>query len=135
VTTIYVTETPIGYQVQFAYDPQLVFLLKDTVLGQSRSWDPESKTWTIKHVYDLAAFTECAELYGHAVIGFTDANSQPQQCTSSAVVDWAGSLLDAVGKDRQKTVYRALVRVLHPDAGGDARLFDALTRAYERRAA
>jgi hypothetical protein len=42
-------------------------------------------------------------------------------------------LLDAVGKDRVEPVHRALVKVLHPDVGGDTKLMQELNAARDRR--
>lgn len=44
-----------------------------------------------------------------------------------------GDLFRAVGPRHADRVHRALARVLHPDAGGDAELMAALNAAHDRR--
>lgn len=50
-----------------------------------------------------------------------------------ATESWADVLLASLPPDLRKPTYRALVRVLHPDAGGDVTATQTLTRAWERQ--
>jgi hypothetical protein len=45
---------------------------------------------------------------------------------------WADDLLDAAGPELGATIYKALSRVLHPDAGGSTELMQHLNRARDR---
>jgi hypothetical protein len=45
---------------------------------------------------------------------------------------WLDAMFIAIGRQRAKTLYRALAPVFHPDAGGDERLMKALNAAKER---
>lgn len=50
-----------------------------------------------------------------------------------ASADWADTLLRAVGPDRHEAVFKALTRVLHPDAAtGDEDLMKDLNQARDR---
>jgi hypothetical protein len=55
----------------------------------------------------------------------------PPRATST---DWCGPLFSAVGPDRREAVFKALVRVLHPDNAktGDTKLMQDLNAARDR---
>ena len=97
------------YTVKFSYDPALVELLKDTVPAWVRSWDPTTKEWTVAAEFGRT-LASAIEQAGHRTVGLDE---------SRAAVDragWAEALLDAVGPTRHEPVFRALTKVLHPDA-------------------
>lgn len=132
--------------VRFDYNPDLVELIKSTIPGRFRRWDPARKVWTVTG--GLAGeFARTARSRGHVVndTHFTSGHRQrqappppppPPRAPRAATTDWAGSLLDAVGPERQEAVFRALVRVLHPDTStGSTELMQQLNRARDQRKA
>lgn len=55
-------------EVSFRYDPQLTDLLKNTVPGDFRDWDPGRKVWIVKGVYYIEVFLKAARKRGHDVL-------------------------------------------------------------------
>jgi len=114
------------------------FALKDvckTLPG--RSWDKLVKCWVIPSVF----VDEAANVLRAAgcVVYVTRPNGQPWTSgragaghRSSPGDRWAELLLEAVGPQRADTVFRALTRILHPDAGGDLVLMKQLNAARDR---
>jgi hypothetical protein len=113
--------------LSFRYDAGLVDLVRSM---PDRTWNPDDKHWTIPAV-DLDEFIQKAKSLGHQVqvIGENDSHRGP---STNGSADWAGTLFAAVGTDRAQSVYRALSKVLHPDVGGDTKLMQQLSEAYER---
>jgi hypothetical protein len=114
------------YTVRFAYDPQLVALIKGAVPASMRSYDPVLRQWTVNVTYVHKLADSMREL-GCTVVGL----DPPLQTGRDS---WAQQLLDQVGIDRIQAVYRALTRVLHPDnqVTGDGRLQQQLNDAYSQ---
>lgn len=83
-------------------------LIKSTIPAYARSWSAHTRCWFIDADWTplLAAKLR---YHGHTVTG--PADPAQQQCT-----DWAKALFRAVGPQRTPAVYRALSKVLHPDA-------------------
>jgi hypothetical protein len=115
-----------AYRVRFSYDPDLVELLKTTVPAWARSWDPGAKEWAVRVEFGrtLASAIGAA---GHQAVGL----KEPRAGVDGA--GWGDVLLDAVGPTRHQPVFRALTKILHPDAAtGDGRLQQQLSDARER---
>ena len=115
--------------VRFAYDPELVDLLKAAVPARSRSWDPQLRQWTVRAEL-VEHFASVLRATGHQVIGL----EPPAAGTRTGTDQWARLLLHRVGPTRREPVFRALSRVLHPDnaATGDTTLQRELNLAREQ---
>jgi hypothetical protein len=114
-------------RVVFAYDAEAVDIIR-TIAG--RIWNPEGRYWAIPvDAVNLAArrFTDAG--FDVAVDG------KPWTPTASSSLA-IGSPVDVfyygVPPRLREAVYKALVRVLHPDAGGDTRLMQELNASRER---
>jgi hypothetical protein len=113
--------------MQFPYDVEAVDIIR-SIAG--RRWDPERKYWTIQTIEVALA----ARRFTNA--GFTvtiDGLETGYENSSSATgaSDPIGALLVATPSRLRTGVYRALAKVLHPDAGGDVGLMAQLNRAYQ----
>lgn len=122
---ILVTTTTEAATVRFHYDPKAVEIIK-TVPG--RRWDPEAKTWTIG--------VDWVQLLARR---FHDAGYPVQidrKLWTPPAVSTTGPALPAFYQqlpDRLKEpVYKALIKVLHPDAGGDTALAQQLNTARDK---
>lgn len=109
-----------------AYVP---FDYKDNAKDFGGRWNPAGKYWTIHAGFaeQLAAQLRRAGCEAHVSrmdqgFGHSSAN------TAS---DWAAALFQAVGPERRDATYRALSKVLHPDAGGDTKLQQQLSAARD----
>lgn len=104
---------------------QAPYELRDICKGiPTRVWHKTLKVWTI----DAAYIEDARRLFeedGHRVhiIG----TRQPTPA------DWATALFASVPTGLHDKTYRALARVLHPDAGGDTRSAQQLNDAFSRR--
>lgn len=79
-------------------------------------WNPRLKCWTVPRLFINEA---------HDLV--TKIN---RATPDTALVDTLKALFRAVPEHLRKQVYMALVRVLHPDAGGDTAAAQALTQAW-----
>jgi len=120
-----------GARVSFAYDPDLVSVIK-TLHSAHRRWNATTKTWWVATAA-INELTEILEAGGYTVISTMRSRSSSPPPPRSPRDTWADLLLDAVGQERVEPVHRALSRVLHPDVGGDTALMQALNAARDRR--
>lgn len=130
MTTIHITRDPLGFNatVRFAYNADLVDLIKFTVPAGARSWDPAAKAWTVDAPF-ADILTPRFRALGHHVEDHGRPNPPPPRRPAPPTT-WAEQLLTAVGPTRQEAVFRALTRVLHPDtATGDTALMQQLNNA------
>lgn len=125
--------------VRFAYNPDLVAMIKDEVAGIDREYDPNTKTWTIADVEVLDPFLAALAAAGHRVraSGVRREKSRqppPRQPRAASAATWADTLLATVGPTRRKAVFKALTSVLHPDRPdtGDRDLFEQLETARRK---
>lgn len=112
----------VGYLDAQVYAP---FALKDvcrTLPG--RRWDKLGKCWVIPATF----VDEAANVLRAAgcTVYVTKPNGEPWTSGRAGAGHratpggrWAELLLEAVGPQRADAVFRALTRILHPDAGGD----------------
>lgn len=109
MTAVAITPASGGrHSVRFAYDSAIVSLIKSTIPAYARSWSAHTRCWFIDADWTPLLAAEL-RYHGHTVTG--PADPAQQQCT-----DWAKALFRAVGPQRTPAVYRALSKVLHPDA-------------------
>ena len=113
------------------------FQFKDIVKAlPGRTWDSTKRCWRIPlYFVDEAANALRAvgcEVHVTRADGTPWTSGRPGAGHRSTPAEgWASALLKAVGPQHQDRVYRALSRVLHPDAGGDTQLMQDLNRARD----
>jgi hypothetical protein len=113
--------------VSFPYDAEAVEIIK-TIPG--RRWSPDYKRWTIEAGdIRMAAVMFLRAGYDVAVDGVPyEEVSRPSAPALSPLVSFFAVLPNRL----RVPTYRALSKVLHPDAGGDTTLMQELNRAIER---
>lgn len=134
---------PSWLYVDFPYDADYVQAIKDAVPSQQRSWDPKTRRWSIHGNYQLRverAF-EWIEMCrpvngGHRTRQQHHAPPRPQPSTSvrsleDVLVDLFRMLPDGI----RPKAHKALVRSVHPDAGGTHELAVSLNRAWDKAVA
>lgn len=120
--------------ISFKFDQVLVDLVKATVPAYARRYDGTNKAWIIAVGCDIYArvVADKVRALGYGVHETSDA----AVAVTAPSRSWAENLMLAMGDpERKRSAYRALSKILHPDAGGDAGLFDALTCAYDKAGA
>jgi len=110
------------YAVTSRYNPDVVATIRSVVAGFARNYNPATRTWLIDAAF-AGALASALRAQGMYVTGIAE--------PAPATPDWAAALLAAVGPDRVDAAVRALSRVLHPDAGGDADLQRQLLAARD----
>lgn len=116
-------------RVAFPYDAEAVAIVKSI---PGRRWDPERRHWTID-AGDARIAAERFVRAGYAVqLDGRPFEATTQQSTRSPNVGPFLALFTILPKHLRTPVYRALSRVLHPDAGGDTSLMQQLNQAKER---
>jgi hypothetical protein len=117
-------------RVVFDYDAEAVAIIR-TISG--RRWDPDHRYWTIPTTGINLAARRFAD------IGFTvtvDGRPWTPPAPSPPPARAIGSPVDAfyhcLPPHLREPVYKALLKVLHPDTGGDTRLMQELNASRER---
>jgi hypothetical protein len=112
-----------AYCIEFRYDPVAVAIVK-SVPAHARRYDPENRTWYVDRGYA----TQLADDFSEA--GFVVLGIRPRAAICES--DWARAVLRRVGTQRHDAVFRALSKVLHPDAAaGDTVLMRELLDARD----
>lgn len=93
-----------------------------------RRWNPQHRCWLVGASF-ADAMAEALRAAGCSVIVTYHRAQQRAELRGGG---WADELFTAVGPSRAEVVYRALSRVLHPDAGGDTALMQQLNAARQR---
>ncbi|MCI4674784.1 hypothetical protein [Candidatus Mycolicibacterium alkanivorans] len=124
MTTIHIRETDGRYEFRFPYSPDVIGIIK-TAPAYSREWDPARKRWLIDIGPDASAVIDLLVDHGHTVVGL------PEQRRTADSATWAEELLTACPPHIREQVYRALTKVLHPDAGGTTKLQQELNDARQ----
>lgn len=102
------------------------FAAKDTIRSApGRKWNPERRQWSVPAdvVDDLAGWLRDD--------GFdVTVRGRPARAQGRHPAEWTWALYDAVPEHLRDAAYRALLRVLHPDVGGDSRLAQQLNDTF-----
>jgi hypothetical protein len=116
------------YMIAFAYDPDIVAAIKD-VPSPHRRYNPQTRIWTVGDEYAGGLAAELADL-GFTVAGIDGTVSRRRDDHDDAA--WARALFERIARDRPDlidAVFRAMSKVLHPDAGGNTALMRELNDA------
>ena len=117
------------------YYEQFVDALKLHVPASHRRWSMDTKTWLVEPPYDTTAITLLRRFFPNAGIG-KKAGSQPSRAERRrcACDDDHKALYVCQGAPAEviQAAYRALVKIHHPDRGGDTSAMQRLNAAYAR---
>lgn len=97
-------------------------------------WNPDMRIWVgdLKYLDPLVAHLRHAGCF----IDITEHDPKPPPPKPppprKATTDWASGMFAALSPELGEKVYRALSRVLHPDADGDGRQQQILNDAWSR---
>lgn len=118
-------------RVDFKYNARVISAVKGV---PGARWDPYNRCWTIPTMYAQSLATALLPWAAETVWSGVEnpipptpppppPAPQPQTCS------WADALFNSLRPDLHDSVFRALARVLHPDAGGDAAMMRDLLEA------
>jgi hypothetical protein len=103
--------------------------LKADVPGYARRWDPARRTWRVDSTFADEAIRTTLIWFD---VTLTDRRYRAQSAGHGAPGGWAQAMFAALPEPLREPVYRVLIKVLHPDAGGDTSATQALTAAYDK---
>lgn len=126
-----------GYHVKFAYDPDLVAIIK-TIPSSQRSWDPDAKLWWV-HKFSFAGLRRTVDQSLPGTIWVNTGEPEddpppkpPPRPRPAANLEAAFSdLFRLLPTPLVKPVKVALLHAVHPDHGGDHETTIALNAALQ----
>jgi len=130
MTSAWVTIGTFQTEIHFRYAPAVVAFIKDTVPPRYRSYDPASKTWTVPNDFADPILARLRRAFGFHQVQLID-HSDTATAAGQPIAEWASQLFTALPTHLREPVYRALVKILHPDIGGDGRMAQQLNDAYQ----
>jgi hypothetical protein len=118
-------------ELHFAYSPDAIAALKDGIPHTARHWHPAGKFWRIDEPFvDTALSVVCPHV---GRLRVADLRRPRAVSSAPAPVDWAQALFAALPEHLREPAYKALLRILHPDVGGDGRMAQRLNDTFRRR--
>lgn len=124
-TTIWKDDITGLIAVRFDYDPNLVQRLKTGIPRQNRSWDPDRKLWLIDPPHEPAA---------RRILGLPPKTlGDVKKRFSTSIETAVANMFDQLPTHLRESTYKALVRIWHPDIGGDTKATQALNAWRQKR--
>lgn len=121
--------------VSFPYDPDYVEIIKRVVPKGSRSYNANTKAWTIGSHYRRTlenAFDQLERIRANRY------DTPPQRAAhhgTRPLDDVFRELFTLIPEHLRTPTHRALMKVAHPDVGGDTEMAKALNMAWAEVAA
>lgn len=116
-------------ELHFPYNAAAVAAIKACVPYTARSWNPDGKSWIVREPYVDSALRTVSRVVGQLDV----ADLRPPKLSTGSSVDWASALFAALPENLRTPVYRALLKVLHPDIGGSTAMTQRLIDAFGDR--
>lgn len=125
--------------VEFPYIADYVQAIKDTVPSHQRSWDPKRKIWSIHSAYQdtLSSAFSWVETIQNSYTKTSQQRrtTQAPPTAPTGTVDVLRELFRVLPEHLRQPAHRALVKVAHPDVGGDHEFAVALNAVWQEVAA
>jgi hypothetical protein len=116
-TTIWTDDTTGLTALRFTYDATTVQRLKTGIPKESRRWDPDRKLWLIDPPHEPTA---------RRILGLPPKTPKPKTRQPTAIDTAVTAMFDNLPTHLHDATYKALIRIWHPDIGGDTRATQAL---------
>lgn len=125
-----------AYRVVTPYRPQFVDALKQLLPASDRSWDNQTKTWTITERF-LGPVQNLAEkAFGAKATVITKDQAQkasmPPTVRSSTVDTVIVEFFKLLPYEALQKAYRQAAMTLHPDRGGNMESMSKLNASWQR---
>jgi hypothetical protein len=111
------------------YCAEFVQGLKDYIPPAHRKWRQEDRLWTVAPTH-LKLLRDILRRFGYSVADYVV--EEPARKKPVAVMSPYDELLSALPDQALKKAYKAIIAVVHPDAGGDHETAVRVNRAWER---
>jgi len=120
-----------GADITFPYSAYVVAELKRAVPAPLRTYDPDTKTWTVDGRYVHLVYHVLAQVFGDVDVegsryGAADRGDPPREAALVIL-----HLRPTAPPELVDAAYRCLARLHHPDAGGDHDAMLRLNQALE----
>ena len=104
--------------VKSRYDAGVVGIIKDVVPHRHRTFDAQSKVWTVENLY-VDDLVEALGAAGH-MVGDADIPAQPKTFWNTDEPGEyahrkATEIMKDISPDQRGAVFRAMARILYPD--------------------
>ena len=117
--------------VRFPFDAFVVGELKRAVPSPLRTYDPDSKTWTVAARYVGDIYHILDQAFGGVDIEGSRTGTSDHRQRAGGDPYQVLHLLPSAPDEVVTVVYRTLARLTHPDVGGDHDAMLALNEAYD----
>lgn len=126
---------PTVIEIITPYNAGFVELLKAQIPASYRSWDPQIKSWMVAAPYDTTAIRLLLQFFPNAEVDDKPRSGSREHVPAGCGCDADHRALFVCQNAPAPVVraaYRALAKLSHPDAGGDAERMRAINAAFER---
>jgi len=118
--------------VRFPFDAYVVDELKRVVPAWLRTYDPDSRTWTVDGRYVHLAYHVLAQVFGDVDVegsrtGPADRGGDPREAALVVL-----HLRPTAPPELVDAAYKCLARLHHPDAGGSTVAMQVINAAAEQ---
>jgi hypothetical protein len=120
-------------EIYAGYDPAFIAELKATIPSSFRSWYKPTKCWSVRHPYGDIAVEIVRRHHRRVKVDDQRRRPSPRSARLPDNSDVFVALRLVLGETRWPAAYRALSKLLHPDAGGDGELMRRLNAAADGR--
>ena len=117
--------------VTFPFDAFVVGEIKRAVSSPLRSYDPDSKTWTVAGRYVSAVYHVLAQVFGEVDVEGSRSGAADRGRQSSDDPWVILHLRPTAPPELVSAAHKVLARLHHPDAGGSTALMQQINRAVE----
>jgi len=118
--------------VTFPYDAFVVAEIKRAVPSPLRTYDPDSRTWTVAGRYVSTVFHLLARVFGEVAIEGSRTGAADHGRPSSDDPWTILHLRPTAPPELVAAAHRCLARLHHPDAGGSTALMQRINGAVEQ---
>ncbi len=114
--------------VTFPYDAFVVAGIKRAVPAPLRTYDPDTKTWTVAGRYVSAVYQVLAQVFGDVDIEGTPPGSESQASDDPWVIL---HLRPTAPPELVTAAHKCLAKLNHPDRGGSTAVMQRINNAVE----
>ena len=114
--------------IRCPYEAHFVKALKTIVGPSQRWWDQDAKLWHVRFEFIRELLPLCRKYYDEV-----ECRVNVREVLASANVNVFSQLFARITPQYADKIYKALARVVHPDAGGQEELMTQLNQAYQNR--
>lgn len=124
-----------AYRMTVPYNPTFNEMFKTLIAASDRSWDPQSKVWTITEQYFEPVRKLIEKTFGSAAVITRSASekaSQPPPVKTAPIDQVFLQFVKLLSYEAARKAYLIASQTLHPDRGGDMTKMADLNACWQR---